>query len=143
MGEVVRILESDPNTDWSKVNIEALRQHLIDMDLVIMRASVAQHDVPGGFEARVTGQGPTTEAIKRMVANQTRMLSMMGDYNATMEELPSGVRVVVTAHDSADTRMVTRIRGLGFAGVLTEGDHHTSHHLAVARGDKDPHSHRE
>ena len=29
--EIVRILEADPKTDWSKVNLEALRQHLIDM----------------------------------------------------------------------------------------------------------------
>ena len=26
--EIVRILEVDPKTDWSKVNLEALRQHL-------------------------------------------------------------------------------------------------------------------
>jgi hypothetical protein len=30
--EIVGILEADPNTDWSKVNLEALRQHLIDMN---------------------------------------------------------------------------------------------------------------
>ncbi|MCP6769380.1 hypothetical protein NL529_31490, partial [Klebsiella pneumoniae] len=32
--EIVRILEADPATDWSKVNIGALREHLIDMDEV-------------------------------------------------------------------------------------------------------------
>ena len=32
--EIVQILQSDPKTDWSKVNIEALRQHLIDMNEV-------------------------------------------------------------------------------------------------------------
>jgi hypothetical protein len=30
--EIVAMLEADPKTDWSRVNIEALRQHLIDMD---------------------------------------------------------------------------------------------------------------
>src|SRR5438270_319404 len=29
--EIVQILEGDSRTDWTKVNIEALRQHLIDM----------------------------------------------------------------------------------------------------------------
>jgi hypothetical protein len=29
--EVVRILEANPATEWSKVNISALQQHLIDM----------------------------------------------------------------------------------------------------------------
>ena len=28
--EIVQILDADPNTDWSKVDLEALRQHLID-----------------------------------------------------------------------------------------------------------------
>jgi hypothetical protein len=32
--EIVQILQSDPKTDWSKVNISALRQHLIDMNEV-------------------------------------------------------------------------------------------------------------
>ena len=29
--EAVQKLEADPNTDWSKVDLEALRQHLLDM----------------------------------------------------------------------------------------------------------------
>ena len=32
--EVVEILAADSNTDWSKVNIDALRQHLVDMNNV-------------------------------------------------------------------------------------------------------------
>lgn len=40
--EIVRILESDPATDWSKVNIGALREHLIDMDEVTMRIRTMQ-----------------------------------------------------------------------------------------------------
>ncbi|MGA7666054.1 MAG: hypothetical protein WBW13_14615, partial [Pseudolabrys sp.] len=32
--EIVQTLQSDPKTDWSKVNIDALRQHLIDMNEV-------------------------------------------------------------------------------------------------------------
>jgi hypothetical protein len=37
--EIVKILESDPTTNWSKVNIVALHEHLIDMDEVTMRAA--------------------------------------------------------------------------------------------------------
>jgi hypothetical protein len=36
------MLEADPKTDWSKVNISALREHLIDMDEVTMRASATE-----------------------------------------------------------------------------------------------------
>ncbi len=55
--EVVRILEADPSTDWSKVNIAALREHLIDMDEVTMRAAAAEHPVDNGVEIAVTGEG--------------------------------------------------------------------------------------
>ena len=30
--EIVQILDADPKTDWSKVDLDALRQHLIDMN---------------------------------------------------------------------------------------------------------------
>ena len=35
--EIVAILEADPDTDWSKVDIDALRQHLVDMNAVTLR----------------------------------------------------------------------------------------------------------
>ena len=35
--EVVRMLDADPKTDWSKVDLEALRQHLIDMNEVTLQ----------------------------------------------------------------------------------------------------------
>ena len=38
--EVVEILAADPKTDWSKVNIDALRQHLVDMDNVTLSANM-------------------------------------------------------------------------------------------------------
>ena len=39
--EIVGILEADPATDWSKVDVEALRRHLIDM----MQATRAAPDL--------------------------------------------------------------------------------------------------
>ena len=139
IGEVVRMLKADPNTDWSRVNVEALRQHLIDMDDVTMHAVVAQRSVSGGLEMEVTGTGRTVAAIKRMAINHSRMLGQEGDYRATAQEIASGARITVTATQPNDARMVAQIRGLGFAGLMTEGDHHAAHHLALARGDADPH----
>ena len=46
--EIMRMLESDPATDWSKVNLERLRQHLIDMNEVTLRSEVKSTVVPGG-----------------------------------------------------------------------------------------------
>lgn len=141
IAEIVGILKADPTTDWSRVNLEALRQHLIDMDAVTMGAVVTQLSIPGGFEADVTGAGRTTGAIRRMLASHTRMLSQGTLYRATATEIDSGVRLRVVAAEAGDTALVTRIRGLGFAGILTEGDHHVRHHLALARGDMAAHEH--
>jgi len=46
--EVVRILDADPKTDWSKVDLEALRQHLIDMNEVTLNADADAKTVDGG-----------------------------------------------------------------------------------------------
>ena len=135
ISEIVRMLEADSTTDWSRVNIEALRQHLIDMDDVMMHAAVVQRSVPGGLEIEVTGTGRTVDAIKRMAMNHTRMLDQEGEYHAAANEIANGATITVTA---SDARTVARIRGLGFAGLMTEGDHHAPHHLAIARGE-DPH----
>jgi hypothetical protein len=139
ISEVVRMLKADPTTDWSRVNVEALRQHLIDMDEVTMHAAIAQKNVPGGLEMEVTGAGRTADAIKRMVINHSRMVDQDGEYHATAVEIANGARITVTAIKPSDTRQVAQIRGLGFAGLMTEGDHHAAHHLALARGDADPH----
>ena len=139
ISEVVRLLKADSTTDWSKVNIEALRQHLIDMDAVTMRSTVRQHNVEGGMEADVTGTGATAGAIKRMLSMHAMMLDQSAEYHATTAEIPGGIRLRVTAKDPKDARTVAQIRGLGFAGLLTEGDHHARHHMALARGEMNPH----
>lgn len=137
--EVVSLLDADPTTDWSKVNVEALRQHLIDMDDVVMHAVVAQRNVPGGVEMTVTGSGRTVGAIQRMTVNHTHMLDQGADYHASARPTRTGATLTITTKHDGDERAVARIRGLGFAGLLTEGDHHSAHHLAIARGDAMPH----
>src|SRR5262245_28903445 len=41
IAEVVAILDADPATGWSRVDLERLRRHLIDMNEVVLRAAVA------------------------------------------------------------------------------------------------------
>ena len=65
--EIVQILDADPKTDWSKVDLEALRQHLIDMNEVTLRADAAPKAIDGGLEIAVTGTGRTLAAIQRMI----------------------------------------------------------------------------
>ena len=133
ISEIVRMLDADPKTDWSKVNIEALRQHLIDMDLVLMTSTVKQRSVPGGVELEVTGTGPTVAALRRMAVNHTRMLDG-AQYRASARDIAGGAKLTIAAKNQNDSAAVARIRGLGFAGLFTEGDHHAMHHLMLAKG---------
>lgn len=128
--EIVRILEADPATDWSKVNLEALRQHLIDMNEVTLKANAASTAVGGGLEIAVTGAGRTLAAIQRMIPDHAQELNQMNGWRATTQTLPDGVRLTVT---SSDPKEVAHIRGLGFIGLLVSGSHHQPHHLAMAK----------
>jgi hypothetical protein len=129
--EIVRMLEADPSTDWSKVNIPALREHLIDMDEVTMRAAAAERSLDNGVEITVTGEARTLAAIKRMVPAHVHELGELG-WNAKTEDLPNGVRMTVT---SDDARQVTKLRALGFMGIMVQGSHHQQHHLMMAKGE--------
>ncbi len=133
--EIVQILEADPATDWSKVNIAALREHLIDMNEVALHAVAAERPIRNGVEIVVTGEGRTREAIRRMVPAHANELRGLG-WNAATEEVADGVKLVVT---SADAAQATKLNALGFMGIMVQGGHHQPHHLMVAKGERHGH----
>jgi hypothetical protein len=135
IAEIVRILDADPATDWTKVDVERLRQHLIDMNEVVLRSAVKQTAVPGGLAMEITGSGRTEQAIRAMVVPHAAELDRMPSLAAKTEPIAGGVRLTVVAKKSDDPKVVGRIRGLGFAGLITEGAHHQAHHLAIAKGE--------
>jgi hypothetical protein len=129
--EIVQILEGDPATDWSKVNIAALREHLIDMDEVTMRAAATERPLVDGVEISVTGEGRTLEAIKRMLPAHANELGAVG-WSARTESLSNGIKLVVTSRDPKDA---IKLKALGFIGIMVEGAHHQIHHLMMAKGE--------
>jgi hypothetical protein len=135
IAEIVQILEADPATDWGKVDIERLRQHLIDMNEVVLHSVVKQTPVSGGLAMEITGSGRTEQAIRAMVVPHAAELDRMPSFTAKTETIPGGVRLTVIAKRPDDAKLVARIRGLGFAGLITEGAHHQPHHLAIAKGE--------
>ena len=132
--EIVHILEADPNTDWSKVNLEALRQHLIDMNEVTLKADAMTKPTDNGIEVTVIGKGRTVEAIQRMVPARAQEIEQthLNGWSAKTKPLPNGVVLTVT---SGDPKQVKHLHGLGFIGVMVSGSHHQAHHLAIARGE--------
>lgn len=130
--EIVRILDADPTTDWSKVDLEALRQHLIDMNEVTLKAAAAARPIDGGIEIAATGSGRTLVALQRMLPAWAHAMNRHRGWKTGAVPLPNGEQLIVTA---ADPREVQHIRGLGFIGLLASGAHHQPHHLAIAKGE--------
>jgi hypothetical protein len=130
--EIVQILDADPKTDWSKVDLEALRQHLINMNDVTLRADAAPKEIDGGLEIAVTGSGRTLVAIQRMVPAWVQTMNGYHGWSTKAASLPNGELLTVIATDPKEVR---HIRGLGFIGLLVSGSHHQPHHLAIAKGE--------
>ena len=132
--EIVERLMADPETDWSSVDIEALRRHLIDMDNVTLRADVVAREVEGGARFEATSDAPdVTASIRAMVPAHAAAMDGAEGWTMRAEEIPGGAALTVTGGDPA------RIRALGFIGVMAFGMHHQAHHLALATG-RSPHA---
>lgn len=133
--EIVSRLIADPETDWSNVDIEALRRHLIDMDNVTLRARVDVHEIEGGarFEA-TSDEAGVTDSIRAMVPAHAAIMNGAEGWSLQAAEMPGGAALTVTGPDPE------RIKALGFIGVMAVGMHHQAHHLALATG-QNPHAH--
>lgn len=131
--EIVAILEADPHTDWRKVDLAALRTHLVDMNVLTLSAVVSEKEVPGGLEITVDGAGRPGEAARRMVPAHAKELAKMNGWTATGIVRGEDAVLIVTASDESQA---ARIRGLGFFGLMASGAHHQPHHLGMARGER-------
>lgn len=138
IAEIVAALEADPSTDWSRVDIDALRAHLRDMNLVTIWALVETQETPEGARFIVTGPGAlasdVADAARRMVLAHAQIMDGVGGwhYAATPTDDGAVLEVSVPEGDRA------RLEGLGFFGVLASGMHHQAHHWAMATG-QNPH----
>ena len=129
IAEIVEMLAADPETDWSKVDIAALRRHLIDMDNLVSFAEATQEDRPDGAAFRVSLIGPGGDAVRRMVPAHAPVLAAETGWTSTAEGSGDEIVWTVTSPDNASA-----IRALGFFGLMAVGNHHQAHHLGMATG---------
>ncbi len=128
--EIVEMLAADPSTDWSKVNIDALRQHLVDMNNVTIEAKVMNVAIEGGIVFVLTGEGPVRDSIRRMTAAHAAAMNGAGGWRYEAAEIEDGATLTVRV----PAKDIEKLRGLGVFGVLALGMHHQQHHLMIARG---------
>jgi hypothetical protein len=129
--EVVEMLEADPDTDWSKVNIDALRRHLIDMDNMTLYAKITYEPITNGEHIRVSGGGEVRDSIQRMVMMHVAMAGDTKDWHMNAARTPDGADINVIATSPLGLK---KLKALGLMGMMAEGMHHARHHMMLARG---------
>ena len=133
IAEIVALLEKDPRTDWSKVNIDGLRSHLVDMDRLTLSASVSTKELDAQrIQFQITGQARTLRAIQAIVPTHAQMVRSSADWDIDVVRESDGVTVTV---NPGSTEAFIKLKALGFFGFMTIGAHHQLHHLQMAKGE--------
>jgi len=135
ISEIVASLEADPGTDWERVDVRALREHLVDMERLTVDAQVSERPIERGLEIVVGGPAAAVEAARRMVPAHAAMVAGGLGWTVEVEDRGKELRVLWTTGDPAQ---VPKMRALGFFGMMAQGGHHQHHHRMIATG-RSPH----
>ena len=138
IAETIKVLNANPNTDWSKVDLETLRQHLLDMRDMSENIKIhSQTPIKNGLKINLS---PTTwrakQALKRIFMGHPILLKKETGWVMT-SILDNNTYTLIITGKASD---VDKIRGLGYIGIMANGNHHQPHHLSMARG-QNPHKH--
>ncbi len=128
--EIVEMLRADPETDWSKVNINGLRQHLVDMDMLVTHADVKSERLPNGLKITASLKGQGGGAVSRMVPAHGPVLTAETGWNSDVQVLDDAVVWTVTSDQEFYI-----IQALDFFGLMAIGNHHQAHHYGMAKGE--------
>ena len=129
--EIVALLDNSPATEWARVDIETLRQHLIDMNNVTLGAVVDAAEIQGSIQFSVSGDGPVRESVRRMVMAHAATMNGADGWKIAAESSDNGAILTVSPPNQAS---MVKLRALGFIGVMTRGMHHQQHHWMLATG---------
>ncbi|MEO8460998.1 MAG: hypothetical protein ABI451_10735 [Dokdonella sp.] len=81
--EAVAMFQGEAETEWSKVSIVALRNHLVDLDNITVHAAVSIVPLTNGLRFAMTGDGAVRGSIRRMAA-----ISLAGEAAQTIVPAP-------------------------------------------------------
>ncbi len=136
--EVIVKLNSNPDTDWSKVDIEALRQHLLDMnDMAVNVEILNRKPIKNGLQ--LTIQGTTARAEKTLVhVFKVHPMFLKRETGWDMQTQRYGKQFIVTT-TTEKPEEVQKIIALSYIGLMAYGRHHQIHHWGMSTG-QSPHS---
>lgn len=137
--EVISALNADPKTDWSEVNLTALKEHLLDMrDMVINVELVSKKALKNGSEILIKPTNKRArQAMKRVLSGHPAQLKQETGWNMSVTKQTDTYLLTTTTENQAE---VSKIIGLGYIGLMAHGSHHQPHHWSMATG-SNPHLH--
>ncbi len=135
--ETIRMLDANPNTDWTKVDLEGLRQHLIDMENFTSGVDVlSEKKIEKGAVIVIRAKSRVAhESLLRALKAHPSMLQ--SETGWTMNVNQNKERFTLTI-ETQKPEEVARLRALGYIGVMALGNHHQVHHWMMATG-SNPH----
>lgn len=131
IAEIVELLNQNPQTDWSLVDIDRLREHLVDMNELTINAKAQKTKEANVVTFTINGTGRTLQAIKSMVPAHSVELNKMRQWQVSVELQDEQVIMQVK---SDDILVLAKVYALGFFGMMATGAHHQAHHWGMATG---------
>ncbi len=137
--EVITNLNANPHTDWTKVNITALKEHLLDMrDMTINVEVISKKALKNGSEILIRPTNKRArQAMKRVLSGHPAQLKNETSWQMKVQK--NGLKYLLTTTTNK-AKDVNKIIGLGYIGLMAYGSHHQPHHWSIATGNN-PHSH--
>ncbi len=134
LSEVNKLIEENEMINWATVDIDALWEHLQDMNALMTGVNVDKVSLANGLKMRISGTGAAKKAMDNMLpAHSTFLKGVRPDWNINLSSDGSDYVLVVT---SAIASEIQRIKALGFSGFMVQDDHHAAHHLSLALGEE-------
>ncbi len=135
--ETIKMLDADPKTDWEKVDLEGLRQHLIDMENFTSGVDVLeQKNIDKGVEVVIRAKSKDAhDSLSRALKAHPSMMESETGWTMGVKQDKERFTLTIETQKPAE---VARLRGLGYIGVMALGDHHQVHHWLMASG-SNPH----
>lgn len=130
--EIVSLLEANEETDWSRVDIDGLRSHLLDMDRLIRDTNAKTTTVSDTqIQFTVMGNTESIPSIHRMAAAHSRFIEQSRGWEISSELNEKGATIRITV---SEPETMTHLKALGFYGFMSLDSHHQAHHYQMAMG---------
>lgn len=134
--EAIKGLEAGADTNWTKVDFEGLRKHLVEMNDMTLNVDVQETDIEDGFKAIVIPtHNRAIRSLSNVLKNHPVMMEAETGWKMKVERVNDLFVIKVTTKKLEE---VDKIRGLGYIGVMAYGNHHQPHHKGMVLGNN-PH----